>query len=191
MISKRTAIILIIAIVAIIIFEMNFSFDKMKEMEDNIDRTSAEVTINLDGKIIDLSGIEITYSYLNEGKETKLNSKLSDLKDTGFESLKNNAVKFKPCGGGNNSLTFTIPKDLIPTYSSDITVTFGCEKNTADFNDYSLVINLTTIDEASIQANIAETLYYPDDNGKTLNKKVKASTTVNTENSNVECYIAE
>ena len=187
MISKRTAIILIIAIIAILIFETNFSLDKMDKMAENLEHTVAQITLNIDGEIIDLKGTELTYKYLG-GKET-LTANLSELNETGFESIKNNSVGFKPCSMGSNELSFTIPNGLIPTYNSDITVSFGCKDNESDFNNYSLVINLTTIDEENIKAEVMQTLYYPDENGSALSKKADCSSTINNENNTIECFI--
>lgn len=187
MISKRTAIILIVAIIAIIIFEVNFSFDKMGQMEDNLQHTVAQITLNIDGKTIDLKDTAVSYDYT--GGEKALTANLSAFNETGFESIKNNAVAFKPCGIGSNKLTFTIPQKLIPTYGSDLTVSFGCENNDADFNNYSLVINITTVDEANIKADVVQTLYYPDEKGEALSKKAEVSSTINSESSIIESFI--
>ena len=186
MISKRTAIILIVAIVAILIFETNFSFDKMGKMEANLEHTVAQVTLNIDGEFVDLDGTELTYKYLG-GKEA-LTANFSRVNETGYENLQNNSVGFKPCTMGRNELSFTIPNSLIPTYNSDIIVRFGCEDNESDFNNYSLVINLTTTDEANLMADVVQTLYYPDENGSALSKKAEVSTTLNNENSTIECF---
>ena len=187
MISKRTAIILIVAIIAIVIFEANFSFDKMGQIEENLEHTVAQITLNIDGKPSDLKAAAVTYEYT--GSENALTASLSELNDTGFESLGNNSVGFKPCGKGSNKLTFTIPENLIPTYGNDLTVSFGCENNEADFNNYSVVINLTTVDEENIKADVVQTLYYPDENGNALNRKAEVSSVVNIESSTIECFI--
>ncbi len=188
MISKRTAVILIIAIIAIILFETNFSFDKMGQMKENLEHTVAQITVNLDGEVLDLKDAVLNYEYTDG--EKPLTAKLSTLNNTGFEELKNNSVGFKPCAKGSNKLTFTIPNTLIPTYSRDIKVVFGCENNKADFNNYSLIVNLTSND-GNIQADVAQSLYYPDEKGNALSKKRDASDTLTAQDNTLECIITE
>ena len=186
MISKRTAIILIIAIIAIVIFEVNFGFEKMEDMQNNADHTTAQITLNIDGKLTDLEGIPVEYS--NEGTEKTFTSKLGKISESGYENQPNNPVAFKLCATGKNKLSFTIPENMIPNSKTDLTVNFGCENNSAEFNSYALTVNITTTEEGP-KAEIKQTLYYPDEKGNPLNKKATASQEISIENKSIDCFV--
>lgn len=187
MISKRTAVILIIAIVIIVGIESKFGLDKINQMQENVDRTVVQVTLTSGEDLIDLEGCELTYT--NEQTDSPLSAKLSQTNDTGYEGKKNNSAAFKTCSKGKNSFNLVIPANLIPEYNHDLTINFGYDTNTSDFNNYSLMIDLTTMDSDNIKTAITQTVYYPDENGETHQKQNKVSTIVNSENSSVNSII--
>lgn len=187
MISKRTAVILIAAIIIIVGIETKFGFDKISNLQTDADRTVVQITLMSEGEFISLEGCDLTYK--NEDSSDPLISSLSKTNDTGYEGKKNNSAAYKTCAKGENSFELVIPADLLPDYNHDLTVNFGYAENTSDFNNYSLIIDLTAMDSDNIKTAITQTVYYPDENGETHQKQSKVSSVITSENSSINCII--
>ncbi|MDD4688136.1 MAG: hypothetical protein PHE51_00115 [Eubacteriales bacterium] len=182
MISKRTAVILIIAIALILGVETKFFLGKYDNMQANIDKTVVQVMLTVDDKLVSLKDCEVSYKF--DGTKPLL-SKLSDINDTGYEGRPNNSVAYKMCGK-DNTFTMTIPVGKIPGYDRALHVEFGFMDNPSDFANYSLMLDIKTSDE--LTAKVTQKVYYPDENRETQQRSTTAEYLLS-DTDKIECFI--